>query len=77
MFLLSDIFNVPSAGMTTEDCVKVLFEARVSEELIEKTRLIFSLCDDARFAQKSVSVMEMKRVRLQLEELIQSLEQKV
>ena len=74
---VGDIFNVPSAGMTTEDCVKVLFEARVSEELIEKTRLIFSLCDDARFAQKSVSVMDMKRVRIQLEELIQSLEQKV
>ncbi|MEE3234096.1 MAG: BatD family protein [Candidatus Latescibacterota bacterium] len=74
---LGDRFNVPSAGMTAEDCVRFLTNAEVPTELIEETRLLFSLCDDARFAQKKVSIQEMKRVRIQLEELIESLEQQV
>ncbi len=68
-------FNVPSAGMTTEDCVKVLTAAGIPSELTEQTRQLFAVCDDARFAQKRLTVGEMKRVRIQLGELIQSLEQ--
>ena len=74
---LGDRFNVPSAGMTTEDCVRILTDAEIATGLIEKTGLIFSLCDDARFAQKTLGVKEMERVRIQLEELIESLEQQV
>ena len=66
---------MPSAGMTTEDCVKVLTAAGIPSELTEQTRQLFAVCDDARFAQKRLTVGEMKRVRIQLGELIQSLEQ--
>jgi hypothetical protein len=74
VFYPGDKFNVPSAGLSVDEVVRLLTERQVETALIQKMKGCLEACHQARFAPGSGESKEMGRVMETTQDLVKQLE---